>query len=55
MDFAELARWQQEAEAAATKAKIPPGPMRESFIRINLRIRVAKLNGIEGLSTEGKP
>ena len=49
MDQKKLAKWSKEAETAAAKAKIPAGALRESFVKGQLRIRVAKEHGIEGI------
>jgi hypothetical protein len=49
MDPEKLEDWSKQADAAATQAKIPEGQQRELFIKGQLRIRVAKEHGIEGI------
>lgn len=49
MDEDILIIWQREAEQAAIENKLPPGPIRENWIKAQLRLRIAKEKGVEGL------
>jgi hypothetical protein len=49
IDPGKMEDWSKEAEAAAAKANIPEGQQRDMFIKGQIRMRVAKEHGIEGI------